>query len=152
MNVQKLLHTCSAHWTIWKIVHIFVQKKIKPTSYQKTSQYLSLLKEYQCARQFFLLFFIFEKAVCTSRREQGVFQTWKIGAKLLLFSSTETRVNLEILRTPNESINQKKSEILGRCGRQNMLRPYLKILDWDWIEFSSLQWRLFLFWASVVRA
>ena len=93
MNVQKLLHTCSAHWTIWKIVHIFVQKKIKPTSYQKTSQYLSLLKEYQCAWQIFLLFFIFEKAVCTSRREQGVFQTWKIGAKLLLFSTTEMSLN-----------------------------------------------------------
>ena len=27
----------------------------------------------------------------------------------------------------------KKSEILGRCGRQNMLRPYLKIWDWDLI-------------------
>ena len=24
-------------------------------------------------------------------------------------------------------------EKLGRCGRQNMLRPYLKIWDWDWI-------------------
>ena len=37
------------------------------------------------------------------------------------------------LRTPNEGINQKKSEILGRCGRQNMLRPYLNIWDWDLI-------------------
>ena len=27
----------------------------------------------------------------------------------------------------------KKSEILGRCGSQNMLRPYLKIWDWDLI-------------------
>ena len=27
----------------------------------------------------------------------------------------------------------KISEKLGRCGRQNMLRPYLKIWDWDWI-------------------
>ena len=27
----------------------------------------------------------------------------------------------------------KKSENLGQCGRQNMLRPYLKIWDWDWI-------------------
>ena len=26
-----------------------------------------------------------------------------------------------------------KSEILDRCGRQNMLRLYLKILDWDLI-------------------
>ena len=25
------------------------------------------------------------------------------------------------------------SEKLGRCGRQNMLRPYLKIWNWDWI-------------------
>ena len=25
----------------------------------------------------------------------------------------------------------KKSENLGRCGRQNMLRPYLKIWDWE---------------------
>ena len=36
------------------------------------------------------------------------------------------------------------SEKLGWCGRQNMLRPYLKIWDWDWISgravkaFSSL--------------
>ena len=27
----------------------------------------------------------------------------------------------------------KKSEILGRCGRQNMLRPYLKIWQWELI-------------------
>ena len=27
----------------------------------------------------------------------------------------------------------KKSENLGRCGRQNMLRPYLKIWEWEWI-------------------
>jgi hypothetical protein len=27
----------------------------------------------------------------------------------------------------------KISEKLGRCGRQNMLRPYLKIWNWDWI-------------------
>ena len=27
----------------------------------------------------------------------------------------------------------KISEKLGRYGRQNMLRPYLKIWDWDWI-------------------
>ena len=25
------------------------------------------------------------------------------------------------------------SEKLGRCGRPNMPRPYLKICDWDWI-------------------
>ena len=27
----------------------------------------------------------------------------------------------------------KISENLGWCGRQNMLRPYLNIWDWDWI-------------------
>ena len=27
----------------------------------------------------------------------------------------------------------KISKSLGRCGRQNMLWPYLKIWDWDWI-------------------
>ena len=27
----------------------------------------------------------------------------------------------------------KISEKLGRCGRQNMLPPYLRIWDWDWI-------------------
>ena len=37
------------------------------------------------------------------------------------------------LRTPNKGINQRylKNLKLGRCGRQNMLRPYLKL--WDWI-------------------
>ena len=33
----------------------------------------------------------------------------------------------------------KKSEILGRCGRQNMLRPYLKIWDWDLIFGRALK-------------
>ena len=27
----------------------------------------------------------------------------------------------------------KKSKNLGRCGRQNMPRPYLKIWKWEWI-------------------
>ena len=27
----------------------------------------------------------------------------------------------------------KKSENLGGCGRQNVLRPYLKIWEWEWI-------------------
>ena len=30
-------------------------------------------------------------------------------------------------------VKSKISEKLGRCGRQNMLRPYLKIWDWNWI-------------------
>ena len=33
------------------------------------------------------------------------------------------------LRTPIEGINQKKSENLGRCGRQNMLWP---LKNWEW--------------------
>ena len=35
------------------------------------------------------------------------------------------------LRTPNEGIKSKISEKFGRCGRQNMLRPYLNIWDLD---------------------
>ena len=41
----------------------------------------------------------------------------------------------------------KISENLGRCGRQNMLPPYLKIWDWHWIfgravkDISSLDVR-----------
>ena len=40
-----------------------------------------------------------------------------------------------LARTTDTQWNQKskKSEILGRCGRQNMLRLYLKIWDWDLI-------------------
>ena len=30
-------------------------------------------------------------------------------------------------------MKSKKSENLGRCGRQNMLRPYLKIWEWGLI-------------------
>ena len=38
-------------------------------------------------------------------------------------------------RTPDTQWRHKskKSENLGRCGRQNMLRQYLKIWDWDLI-------------------
>ena len=40
------------------------------------------------------------------------------------------------LRTPNEGIHKSKiSEKLGRCGRQNMLPPYLEIR----IEFLAVQ-------------
>ena len=38
--------------------------------------------------------------------------------------------------TDNGHPMKDKSKIyeeLGRCGRPNMLRPYLKIWDWDWI-------------------
>ena len=33
----------------------------------------------------------------------------------------------------------KKSENLGRCGRQNMLRPYLKIWEREWIFGSAVK-------------
>ena len=38
-------------------------------------------------------------------------------------------------RTTDTQWRQKSniSEKLGWCGSQNMLRPYLKIWDWDWI-------------------
>ena len=33
----------------------------------------------------------------------------------------------------------KKSEKMGRCGRQNMLWLYLKIWEWEWIFGSAMQ-------------
>ena len=48
------------------------------------------------------------------------------------------------LQTPNEGINQRNLKFFGRYGRQNILRQYLKICDWDLIfgravkAFSSL--------------
>ena len=38
-----------------------------------------------------------------------------------------------VLWKPNEGINQINFENLGRCGRQNMLRPYLKIWELELI-------------------
>ena len=38
----------------------------------------------------------------------------------------------------------KKYEYLGWCGRQNMLRPYLNIWEWEWIFGRAVK-------ASVVR-
>jgi len=57
------------------------------------------------------------------------------------FSTTLTLLWLQLSPTfqnPRTTDTQwrhksKISERLGRCGRQNMLRPYLKIWDWDWI-------------------
>ena len=44
-------------------------------------------------------------------------------------------INGVLARTTDTQWRHKSkiSEKLGRCGRQNMLRPYLKIWDWDWI-------------------
>ena len=35
-------------------------------------------------------------------------------------------------------LRTKKSENLGRCGRQNVLWPYLKIWEWEWIFGRSV--------------
>ena len=48
------------------------------------------------------------------------------------------KIHLDLKRTALPTDTQwryksKISEKLGRCGRQNMLRPNLKIWDWDWI-------------------
>ena len=45
----------------------------------------------------------------------------------------------------------KISEKLGRCGRHNLLRPYLKIWEWEWIFGCTVQWRLFPLWAALVH-
>ena len=45
-------------------------------------------------------------------------------------SESEHYMTYQWLRTSNEGINQRN---LGWCGRQNMLRSYLKILEWEWI-------------------
>ena len=55
----------------------------------------------------------------------------------------------------------KISKNLGRCGRQNMLPPYLNIWDWDWIfgravkAISSLgvrsQWVMTIIWINAIK-
>ena len=53
----------------------------------------------------------------------------------LHFNTSNTCINCTITRTTDTQWRHKSkiSEKLGRCGRQNMLPPYLKIWDWDWI-------------------
>ena len=52
------------------------------------------------------------------------------------------------LRTPNEGINQRYLKMC-RCGKQNMLRPYIKIWEWDrdiHIECSKqFKWNLYFY-------
>ena len=40
---------------------------------------------------------------------------------------------------PQWKQKSKISEKLGRCGRQNMLQPYLKIWEWEWIFGRSVK-------------
>ena len=49
----------------------------------------------------------------------------------LQHSDEGSHIRAHGLRTPNEGINQRNFKILGRCGRQNMLRTYLKIWEWE---------------------
>ena len=36
--------------------------------------------------------------------------------------------------TNHSEVSQRlQNENLGRCGRQNMIQPYLKIWEWEWI-------------------
>ena len=44
----------------------------------------------------------------------------------------------------------KISEKLGRCGRQNKLRPYLKIWDWDWIFGRAVKVCSWWFLTSII--
>ena len=64
--------------------------------------------------------------------------TWNFNLEeTLVYLLTIININLHVwyhgLRTPNKRHKSKIPEKVGRCGRQNMLRPYLKIWDWDWI-------------------
>ena len=60
-------------------------------------------------------------------------------AKVLITHSNSGIQNAELqwlrARTTDTQWRHKSkiSETLGRCGRQNMLRPYLKIWEWEWI-------------------
>ena len=69
---------------------------------------------------------------------------------LLLVKFLETFLLLKILTTERYYIItrttdtqwrhiSKISEKLVRCGRQNMLRPYLKIWEWEWIFGRSVK-------------
>ena len=58
-----------------------------------------------------------------------------IYTKFLFLFSTKKEQELCRARTTDTQWRHesKKFENLGRCGRQNMLRPCLKIWYWDWI-------------------
>ena len=58
--------------------------------------------------------------------------------------SIKEKIRFYYVATPRTTDTQwrnksKKSENLGRCGRQNMLRPYLKIWEWEWIFGRSVK-------------
>ena len=62
----------------------------------------------------------------------------------MIIKSLDLSLNPYFCKHPQTTDTQwrhksKISEKLGRCGRQNMLRPYLKIWDWDWIFGRALK-------------
>ena len=62
-------------------------------------------------------------AICTSESVWNLSFTFWIGKIYLQSRTTNTQWRHK----------SKISEKLGRCGRQNMLRPYLKIREWELI-------------------
>ena len=84
--------------------------------------------------------FVSHTRLCTQISELAQYQ-WLIQYEYILLTTQRT--------TDNQWRHKSKiSEKLGQCGRQNMLRPYLKIWEWEWI---FVQRRPFPLWASVVR-
>ena len=52
-----------------------------------------------------------------------------------LFLKFHFKTEYQVARTTDTQCRHKSkiSEKFGRCGKQNMLPPYLKNWDWDWI-------------------
>ena len=85
-----------------------------------------------------------EKGGCKKRRRQGQGQGALSVIEIKRYRDWspkfETWLNIMIdivqkARTTDTQWRHKSkiSEKLGRCGRQNMLPPYLKIWEWEWI-------------------
>ena len=60
------------------------------------------------------------------------------GLKIKILSMNEHYIYFQCITFEHITDTQwrhksKRSEKLGRCGRQNMLWPYLKIWEWEWI-------------------
>ena len=71
--------------------------------------------------------------VCANSSEKWskLFLMWRLcWVSNKLFSATPLESQTTYTQWRHKS---KISEKLGRCGRKNMLWPYLKIWDWDWI-------------------
>ena len=64
-----------------------------------------------------------------------------ISIKTRMCSSPVTCLTYFLARTKDtqKRHKSKKSENFSRCGRQNMLWPYLKIWEWEWIFGRSVK-------------